>query len=740
MADALEWPALFSKIRPHLTLAKNGVVDSDGWATARCIFTEHAHDDVSPSLRLNTRSGGARCFKCSFSVSLNDVAKALDISIFADDGAQAPKPPPGRTAPKNRTPTLEELAEQRMLPVEVFHFSKWAPTSGGWIIPIDDPDVGAFTRKKSLPGEHPKYIWSARGVKAADLVYGLSRVDPSRQELLIAAGEPDKIVLTHADYPTISFLAGENAAPSERAIEKVLAALPNLKTVSIVYDRDASGRAGAQKVADAFNKAGKAVEICTLPDSLPEKGDITDLWKACDGDRERFAEALDAVLLDAEHREPLEPKVTELDFDQYQVDLPSMGGWIYFGFSGMERRGRDLTAEVTTKIVGIPGFPKTAMAPTNLNLSSSTGRKSLKDELEATFGTSLDWHQQLNAAAVLVRDAYLASSPGRDLFDVVSTPINYRIGGEDYGFAPDGEMTILFGDGGVSKTNIGLHALICVAYGLPFLGMPTIQAPVLMVDAEANEGRIRDRAERHLQGMGLSWNPRMIHYWPARGRSLIDMQESLRQYVRRHGVEFYLKDSITLLCSGEPEKADQARLYSQATQYIGIGGIDIAHVTQEAGKSSSQLKPFGSVFWHNTARATWNVQKNQAEGSRAMAVGLYNRKMNDDETMRPIGLSVRFDGRTGPIQIEQMGSIHEDKSLSEKTPLRDRIYHAISKQYKSEAQLAEELFPDAIDEEDKKKAAGQIRARLSELHRSGAARKDDLDGRWSLITGRKESA
>ncbi len=182
-----------------------------------------------------------------------------------------------------------------------------------------------------------------------------------------------------------------------------------------------------------------------------------------------------------------------------------MGGWLRFGFDSMERRGRDLSAEVTVRIINLPGFPKDALTPSNLNLASISGRDSLKGELERVFGQTLDWPQQVNKAISLVGEAWFGYSPMVDLYDTEETELEYLIGSDAHGFAPLDASMVLFGDGGVSKTNVGIDGLIHVAYGRPWHGMATIQMPVLMVDAEANQGTIRNLASRRLKAPALEW-------------------------------------------------------------------------------------------------------------------------------------------------------------------------------------------------------------------------------------------
>ena len=500
---ALPWPDLLAKLKSVGLEVTSSKPDSTGWVWARCVHPEnHSHGDKKPSLHINEKNGAVKCMTHGcITGNLNDLAKAMGVSAFDDeDSASTKTPAPGRT-PKTRIPTYEELEKARKVPAEVWKFRKWVPTQGGYLIEIDDPDAKGHTRKKALPGLEPKYSWT-KGAPAKDLVYGLSRINPAVTALPIAEGEPDQVVLDHAGYPAISFLAGAGTPPSAMAIQKVKDALPALESVQIIFDRDTAGASGALRLADQFLTAEIAVDICTLPDTVPVGGDITDLWVACNGDRDSFTQALDAVIADAKHMEPLKPKVHELDYNEYKVSLPSMGGWIEFGFSGLDRRGRDLSAEVSAHIIEIPGLPKDSLTPSNLNLASLSGRDSLKKELETMFGQTLEWPQQINRAVGLVREAYYASSPAVDLFDVVEKPITYRIGSETEGFIGDGVANVLFGDGGVSKTNIGLSALISVAYGVPWHGMDVVQCPCLILDAEAEEGIIKNRITRQLQAMG----------------------------------------------------------------------------------------------------------------------------------------------------------------------------------------------------------------------------------------------
>lgn len=54
-------------------------------------------------------------------------------------------------------------------------------------------------------------------------------------------------------------------------------------------------------------------------------------------------------------------------------------------------------------------------------------------------------------------------------------------------------LNVLVGDSKVGKSWFALHAAVCIALGIPFLGMETIQCPVLYFGLEDYDGRFKNR-------------------------------------------------------------------------------------------------------------------------------------------------------------------------------------------------------------------------------------------------------
>jgi hypothetical protein len=134
-----------------------------------------------------------------------------------------------------------------------FHDALHPSVSTGTVIPIIYRGATVACRFKHDP------VYAARtGVKAYWLgaarfdIYHLDAV-PAGERVILAAGEPDTWVLHQAGLLTVSFLKGESCVPPE-GLHLLVERRPSL--VSIIYDLDDVGRAGAERAHRAHAIAG----------------------------------------------------------------------------------------------------------------------------------------------------------------------------------------------------------------------------------------------------------------------------------------------------------------------------------------------------------------------------------------------------------------------------------------------------------------------------------------------------
>ena len=235
---------------------------------------------------------------------------------------------------------------------------------------------------------------------------------------------------------------------------------------------------------------------------------------------------------------------------------------------------------------------------------------------------------------------------------------------------PRDHPTILFGDGGTCKSYIALR----------FLGkLAERDIPVLYIDWEFDR---RDH-EYRLGRLFPDGTPRILY---ARcERPLIYEADRLRRIARENGIQYAVFDSAAYACFGAPESAENATAYFRAVRQIGGGSLHVAHVSKAEG---ADQKPFGSIFWHNSARATWYVAAEQGSSNQRQ-IALFNRKVNIDKPLPPVSYVITFtDCGTTEFRRTDVGNSPE---LAEKLSLQQRMSWLLRHGAKSVKEISDEL-------------------------------------------------
>ena len=468
-------------------------------------------------------------------------------------------------------------------------------------------------------------------------------------------------------------------------------------------DADPEGRALMQRISLLLQ--GVAGSVRTIAPEVPPKGDAYDYFQN-GGTRDDLLR--DLALLRTS------PWVEETDTG-YRAGVPIMGGAAMFEFSDLEERRHVLDAELVVW-AEIPGMSREPFSG-RINLLSLSQRDTFRRQLEDVVPLGKGgWTVLLNRACEMVRQAHAEHDPSIDL----ATPLPDTDAVPAYlaqPLVPSDGPSILFGKGGAGKSYMALLLASCIATGRDLLGRPARQGAVLFVDYESTRKRGRARVEAVLAGWGMCWDdlPSTIHYWPGHGRPLSDMVPALKRKVRGTNVQLIIIDSAALACAGKPEEADVALRYFNSLASLEIPSLTIAHLT----KAEEDEYPFGSVFWHNSARMTWNLKGNEEDGRNVTHIGLCNRKANEKRKHQPIGVRMEFTAGAATFNREELRAGTDDRAN-----VGRRIRTALRPGSQSVRALAEELDVDAA----------MVRARLNQLpdtRRLGKAQ--DGTGLWGLI-------
>lgn len=321
----------------------------------------------------------------------------------------------------------------------------------------------------------------------------------------------------------------------------------------------------------------------------------------------------------------------------------------------LDRTRRDhgeLIGQLTarTGLSGARTFQGTLSVGT-LNLSSHTARSTRAKQLaELSRAPQIDWLRLLEELAIRVVNAERAGGPAVDLrtFQPASESDSIDVHGVRLF---DRHPIIGFGDGGAAKSLLALY----------FAG--TIAQQGLRVgycDWELT-------GEDHRTRLGALFGADMPEILYLRcARPMTSEAERITRLVREHKIDYLICDSISFACDGRPEDAEVAARYFQALRQIGIGSFNVAHVNKS---EDGDQKPFGSAFWHNGARGTWNFKLSSTnEGGREITVGLYNRKTNIGAKLPAVALRITFDADRTRVAPISMATVED---LAAKLPLRD---------------------------------------------------------------------
>ncbi|MBI2059545.1 MAG: bifunctional DNA primase/polymerase [Nitrospirae bacterium] len=321
------------------------------------------------------------------------------------------------------------------------------------------------------------------------------------------------------------------------------------------------------------------------------------------------------------------------------------GAWVFawpehkieIELDGVHSENTGVHAELLVRGTG-DGVPKRIHGPVRTNLSVTGTRVQLVNYLSKRL--QIGWAGMLESVAVLAIERIKTGDP----VEFLNAPMTAR----DTRWLIDrivtlGVPTILFGDGGTGKSLLALACAVAHQGGCgPLMDSCNTWGKAFYLDWESDSDEHKARLRQMVTDQGLP----PIGYRRCIG-PLYDQRRQIKRLVGEGGYSFIVYDSAGAASGGELESAEGALKFFEAVRFIGGTSLVIAHVA----KNVTQEKPIGSGYWHNMARATWEMKRGQAPGEDVIQVGLFNRKCNGGRLEAPMGFTIRFTG--GRITFEK---------------------------------------------------------------------------------------
>jgi hypothetical protein len=249
---------------------------------------------------------------------------------------------------------------------------------------------------------------------------------------------------------------------------------------------------------------------------------------------------------------------------------------------------------------------------------------------------------------------------------------------------PTRHLTIPFGPGGTLKSYLALFAL-------GKLAIAGVRVGFVDWELDAPDHSLRDQL---LHG---ATRPE-IHYLRAE-RPLIYELPRIQQWKHANALEYLVLDSVGFGTAGKPEDAEAAMNWNRAYRVLNCGALAIAHVRKDGQNPAEAEKyPFGSIFWHNSARCTWFVKEAENTLTTTKTIGLFNRKMNLSAKLPAVGFAIDFDAdRTRFSRID----VCDVSDLADSLPLWQRVREVVRHGPQTIAQIASELNYTNVDSLDR---------------------------------------
>lgn len=350
-------------------------------------------------------------------------------------------------------------------------------------------------------------------------------------------------------------------------------------------------------------------------------------------------------------------------------------------FSGVSSTGENITAFLRVYLK-IP--VRKNLSTSKLNLLAPRSISELARRLNDVW--EADWSGILQAACTKVIEDILAPPIPEQLQIVENTLPKFLIDK----FIIEQSPTLWFAPGGSGKSLLALALGICAENGYDFFGEcePT---HTLYLDWETDKAEMDRRASLLTAGIADIYETKreeiklpvyMRMYLP-----LIDSVDNLIETAYMHSVKFIIIDSVAPALADDLSSPAAATKFFSGIRKINADGITtllVTHVSKESKKAGTG-SPFGSVFFENFPRLTWELKSDYDENKGRFSFGIFCRKSNVGR-LEPKGVALTFS--QGGIKMEYT---EPDDNTSDKHTLKEMILNLIKDKGMTPREIASTL-------------------------------------------------
>lgn len=367
-----------------------------------------------------------------------------------------------------------------------------------------------------------------------------------------------------------------------------------------------------------------------------------------------------------------------------------------------------------------------------LNLTSPTQRGTFVSKLEKKV-PDIDWDQIMEQVYMAVTEKRRGSSEPVEISGDLLPPEGALERWLVRPIIETGNPTIIYGPGGVGKSMFCLYLAILASEGISSQGLQ-VENPckVMYLDWETNFEEIRERIRIIRNGLDLPVSvPEQMMWYMRMEYGIEANMEKLKEKIESDNIELLVLDSLGYAASGELESSKSARDLFSNIRDLGVTTLCIHHLSKDSMSQGigSVNRPFGSVYFENAARHSFELKKDQAEDSNFLEVAMFDRKANNVKKIAPIGWQFTFEAREDNEDI--MDSVTFTRRDVMDTKLRDamNIKSRIVRLLQEEGALDRQVIADRLSTPEKPVSANHVSKVLSE----NKDRFSNTNGLWDNI-------
>ena len=279
-----------------------------------------------------------------------------------------------------------------------------------------------------------------------------------------------------------------------------------------------------------------------------------------------------------------------------------------------------------------------------------------------------------------------------------------------HGWVPAGDLTVLYGGGGLAKSLLAMLMGEVVARGQDLFRLSVRQGRVLYLDWELDREEQARRAYRVAAGLGYDF-PAAGFFYRQMDLPLERAFPRMRAWVSEFDISLVIIDSYGLATLGDSTAAkDVVAVLRPLARSLGTT-LFIDHIRNvQPGEKGDELNPFGSVYKFNIGRSMIRVVRVDGDAV-SLSILLRQRKSNFAALSHPLGLRVMFEDER--ICFEQAPlSSPTFAEAAYPVPALEKVYQALV--------AAEEASSRALATATGLKV-GTVRNKLTELHHQNKA-------------------